>query len=238
MPKEVHLGPAILDVHKLDAMDHDYDKTPFQRMQMGMEHLLDAYMPGWHKDPSMKDTAKRFCKYLKEYATPLDMEKIFGTTFSLSKDETPPAEEACSETEGPAESVEIVAAGEGIVVQTNIPFRAVCEHHLLPMHGRASVGYVPNEKLLGLSKFVRLVQGVGLERPSLQEHIGNRIAHLMEENLQPKGVAVIISSEHTCMSCRGVASPDVVTVSSALRGVFFTNPAARQELMSLIKHHT
>lgn len=232
MVKEVHLGPAIIDTHALNVVDDEYGKSRFDRMVHDMEHLLDAYMPGWSKDPSMEDTAKRFCKYLREYATPLDLVKIFGTTFDISKDETTPAEEACSGGISSGPTVD-----EGIVVQTNIPFRSVCEHHLLPMHGRASVGYIPDKKLLGLSKFVRLVQGVGLERPSLQEHIGNRIANLMVEHLNPKGVAVIISSEHTCMSCRGVAAPDVVTVSSALRGVFMTNPTARQELMNLIKHH-
>ena len=206
-------------------IDPEYGASRKDLMVRGMNHVLDAFMPGWHKDPSMADTAKRWVKYLLEFRQPLDMHKIFGTTFALQNNEA-----------APVEGGEEVPKDEGIVVQTNIPFRAVCEHHLLPMHGRASVGYIPNRKLLGLSKFVRLVEGVGLERPSLQEHIGNRIADLMVENLEPKGVAVVISSEHTCMSCRGVAAPDVVTVSSALRGVFMSNPWARAELMELIKH--
>lgn len=216
----------VSDPYDHETIDNEFGKNRKQLMTGYMNHVLDAFMPGWSRDPSMEDTTKRFVKYLLEFRQPLDYEKIFGTTFALTnKDDASPVE---GENEVPKD--------EGIVVQTNIPFRAVCEHHLLPMHGRASVGYIPNNKLLGLSKFVRLVEGVGLERPSLQEHIGNRIADLMVEHLEPKGVAVVISSEHTCMSCRGVHAPDVVTVSSALRGVFMSNPLARAELMELIKH--
>lgn len=179
-------------------------------MVMGMQEVMDELLPGWEKDPSTQDTAKRFIKYLAEYRQPFDTEKVFGSTF-ICEEEFPQ-----------------------MVVQTPIPFRGMCEHHLLPMTGTAALGYVPKNKVLGLSKLTRLVDAVGVERPSLQEHIGNRIVDLMQEHLKPMGVMLVIKSKHGCMSCRGVQAPDTHTISSIVTGVFKEKVEARQEFLALV----
>ncbi len=163
------------------------------------------------KDPSMCDTPMRFAKYLAEYCQPIDLQNIFGPTFYVKP------------------------GFHEIVAQVNIPFRMVCEHHLLPALGKASIGYIPNKRVIGLSKMVRLVTSVGHERPSLQERIGQRICDLMEEHLQPQGVALVIQAEHGCVACRGTKSPGVITITSHIRGAFRDNHAAREEFHSLIR---
>lgn len=189
-------------------------------MTQAMEEVLDSYFPkDWRTDESTRDTARRFVKYLLEYRKPLDVEKIFGSQFDL-----------VARSDARAQ----LAHEGGIVLQRKIPFRGICEHHLLPMHGYATIAYIPVGKVLGLSKFARLVEGVGTERPSLQERMGDRIADLMVEYCKPKGVHVILESEHTCMSCRGIAAPGVVTISAHTRGVFIDNAMARSELMQLV----
>lgn len=180
-------------------------------MAAGMQQVMDDLLPGWEKDPSTQDTANRFVKYLAEFRQPLDTENIFGSTFVCS-DENP-----------------------SMVIQTPISFRGMCEHHLLPMTGSAALGYVPHKKVIGLSKLTRLVDAVGVERPSLQEHIANRIVELMTKHLEPKGVMLVIKSKHGCMSCRGVKAPGTDTISSIVTGVFRDNATARQEFMSLIQ---
>lgn len=122
-----------------------------------------------------------------------------------------------------------------MIVQTNIPLRAVCEHHLLPFFGSVAIGYIPGKRILGLSKFARLVEVIGTAMPSLQEKITNEIVEALDTYLEPKGVIVVASATHTCMSVRGVATPTAVTTSSAVRGIFRDVPAAREEFFSIIK---
>ncbi len=124
---------------------------------------------------------------------------------------------------------------QGIVALSNIPFRMICEHHLLPALGHAAIGYIPNKKILGLSKLPRLVDAVGTERPSLQEKITDRICELIEKNIEPQGVICVIKAEHTCMASRGVATPDITTTTSSVRGLFRNVPPAREEFFHLIK---
>jgi GTP cyclohydrolase I len=109
----------------------------------------------------------------------------------------------------------------------------MCEHHLLPFSGVAHVAYLPNGCVTGLSKIARVVEEVAL-RPQVQERMTQTIAELMERELQSTGVAVVIEAEHSCMSIRGIRKPGAVTVTSALRGKFKTNPASRAEVLSLI----
>lgn len=194
------------------------------RMADGIADLLDVYLPGWGTDKSTEDTHRRFAKYLLEYSRPLDIEKIFGSQFDLVPER---------DVKEPKDYT--IKPDAGIVLQRGIPFRGICEHHLLPMFGYATIAYIPVGKVLGLSKFARLVAGVGTERPSLQERMGDRIADLMVEHCKPKGVHVILESEHTCMSCRGIAAPGVVTISAHTRGVFVDNHSARNELMQLVQ---
>lgn len=175
-------------------------------LEDSIEQVLIAF--GWDMDnPSVMGTPKRFLRYLEEFHQAFDVEDILGTPF-----------------ESPDNSM---------VIQDGIPFRMICEHHLLPATGKAAIGYLPNGKVLGLSKFVRLVQAIGAERPSLQEHITDKVAKYLNEFLQPKGVYVVMEAEHGCMSCRGVNAPGVITRTSKVTGVFFEDSSARAEFLEI-----
>ena len=105
--------------------------------------------------------------------------------------------------------------------------------HLLPFSGVAHVAYIPNGRVTGLSKLARVVEEVA-RRPQVQERLTQQVADLIEKELASKGVAVIVSAEHSCMGIRGVRKPGSQTITSAVRGLFKTNPASRAEVMSLI----
>ena len=120
-----------------------------------------------------------------------------------------------------------------IVLVRDIPFTSLCEHHLLPFTGKAHVAYLPNGKVTGLSKLARVVEEIA-RRPQVQERMTLTIADLMEERLGSTGVAVVIEAEHSCMAIRGVKKPGTMTVTSALRGSFKSNPSTRAEVLSLI----
>lgn len=121
-----------------------------------------------------------------------------------------------------------------MVLVRDIRFTSMCEHHLLPFSGVAHVAYIPNGRVTGLSKLARVVDEVS-RRPQVQERLTQQVADLIETELESKGVAVIVSAEHSCMSIRGVLKPGSQTVTSAVRGLFKTNAASRAEVMSLIK---
>lgn len=121
-----------------------------------------------------------------------------------------------------------------IVLVRDIPFTSLCEHHLLPFTGKAHVAYIPQGRVTGLSKLARVVEEVS-RRPQVQERMTQVIADLVENRLACSAAAVVIEAEHTCMSIRGVKKPGTMTVTSALRGNFKTNPASRAEILSLIK---
>jgi GTP cyclohydrolase IA len=122
-----------------------------------------------------------------------------------------------------------------MVLVRDISFASFCEHHLLPFMGTASVGYIPNDsgEITGLSKLGRLVE-VFARRPQVQERLTTQIADALEQNLNPRGVIVVVQAEHLCMSIRGVRKPGALTVTSAVRGQFRTSVATRSEAMSLI----
>jgi len=122
-----------------------------------------------------------------------------------------------------------------MVLVKDIAVYSVCEHHLLPFHGVAHVGYIPNDSghITGLSKLARLVD-VYARRPQVQERLTSQVADALEERLSPRGVIVVVEAEHLCMSMRGVRKPGSRTVTSAVRGAFRTSPSTRAEAMSLI----
>lgn len=122
-----------------------------------------------------------------------------------------------------------------IVLIKDISFYSMCEHHLLPFYGKAHVAYLPSGgKIVGLSKLVRVIETVA-RRPQLQERLTSNVADIITEELQPKGVVVVVEAEHLCMSIRGVGKPGSVTVTSAVRGLFRRNPSSRIEVFSLIR---
>ena len=120
-----------------------------------------------------------------------------------------------------------------LVLARSIPLRAVCEHHLLPFTGVAHVGYLPDDRIVGLSKLARVVEHFA-RRLQVQERMTVQIADWLEQELMPRGVGVVLSAEHTCMTIRGVLKPGARTVTSALRGVLRDDPRTRQELFSLV----
>lgn len=127
------------------------------------------------------------------------------------------------------------AEGYGeMVLLTNIPVYSHCEHHITPFVGVAHVAYIPNGKIVGLSKLARVVE-IFSRRLQVQERLTNQIADCLEENLKPQGVAVVVQAKHFCMATRGVKMPNVDTHTSAMRGAFFDNPQTRAEFMSLVQ---
>ena len=119
-----------------------------------------------------------------------------------------------------------------LVVLRDVPFYSMCEHHLLPFEGKAHIAYLPNGKVVGLSKLARVVDAYA-QRPQLQERLTTQIAEVLMDELKAKGVAVVMEAEHSCMTCRGVKKPGSVMVTSALRGECLTG-ATRAEVMSLL----
>ncbi len=121
-----------------------------------------------------------------------------------------------------------------MVILKDIPFYSMCEHHFLPFHGLAHVGYIPNGRVVGASKIGRVVE-ILARRPQLQERLTSQIANTIVSALQPKGVAVVIQAEHLCMTMRGVKKPGSNIVTSAMRGLFQKNPVTRSEFLSLVQ---
>ena len=122
-----------------------------------------------------------------------------------------------------------------IILLKNIPLYSICEHHLLPFIGKAHVAYLPsNNRVTGLSKIVRVVDAFA-KRLQVQERLTTDIAEIIMRKLKPKGVLVVIEAEHLCMSMRGVRKPGVLTITSAVRGVFRKNEKTRAEALALIR---
>ena len=124
---------------------------------------------------------------------------------------------------------------EEMIVQKDIDFFSLCEHHLLPFFGKAHVAYIPHHKLVGISKLARLVD-VYARRLQVQERLTNQIANIIMEKLDPLGVAVVIEAEHLCMRMRGVEKQNSMIITSTLLGAFRTRQETRNEFMTLIRH--
>jgi len=129
------------------------------------------------------------------------------------------------------------AEHDEVVVVAPIPFYSLCEHHLLPFHGQAYVAYLPGERILGLSKFARVVHHFAA-RLQVQERLTTEVADFLEEGLSngegPKGLAVILKAEHLCMSMRGAQVPGAITTTSVMRGAFRDKGEARAEVLGLM----
>ena len=121
-----------------------------------------------------------------------------------------------------------------LVVVEDIPVRSLCEHHMLPFVGVAHVGYLPAERVLGLSKLARVVD-LYSHRAQTQERLTTQVAEHLDEHLSPRGVGVVIEAEHSCMTLRGVRAPGTRTVTSALLGLLHTHPSTRAEFLALTR---
>ena len=120
-----------------------------------------------------------------------------------------------------------------VVLVRDISFCSVCEHHLLPFMGKAHMGYVPDGKVIGLSKLARVVDTMA-RRPQVQERMTEDIANLLLDELNARAVGVVLDATHTCMTIRGVRKPGSSCITSAMKGLFRRNPSSRAELMQLI----
>ena len=120
-----------------------------------------------------------------------------------------------------------------LVVLRDIPFNSMCEHHLMPFEGKAHVAYLPDGQVVGISKLARVVDDFA-HRPQVQERLTSQIADLLMERLQAKGVAVVLSATHACMTCRGIKKAGSVMITSAVRGLCRSDARTRGEVMTLL----
>lgn len=123
-----------------------------------------------------------------------------------------------------------------MVLVKDVPFSSLCEHHILPFHGRVHAAYIPRGRVVGLSKIARVIESFA-RRLQVQERMTAQIADLLMEELDAQGVGVVIEASHTCMTMRGVKKPGAFMVTSAMRGVFKSNQATRSEFLSLVMHN-
>jgi GTP cyclohydrolase I len=146
------------------------------------------------------------------------------------------AELMCGLRADPAEPLRVVFEEnhQEMVILKDIPFYSMCEHHLLPFHGKAFVGYIPSGHVVGISKITRTVE-ILARRPQLQERLTSQIADTIMSTLKPSGVGVVIEAEHLCMTMRGVRKPGTTVVTSANRGIFRSRQETRAEFLSLIR---
>ncbi len=122
-----------------------------------------------------------------------------------------------------------------MVILRSIPFYSMCEHHFLPFHGEAAVGYLPAGRIVGLSKIARALE-IFARRPQVQERLTTQLAECIGDVLDARGVGVVIEAEHTCMTARGIKKPGSRMVTSAMRGLFRDDVNTRQEFLGLIQH--
>ncbi|MDP9883065.1 GTP cyclohydrolase I [Sinomonas atrocyanea] len=197
------------DDDDVSALPAEAEKMDLPRIEAAVREILLAV--GEDPDRSgLKDTPKRVAKAYAETFAGLhhNAEEILGVTFDMDHEE--------------------------LVLVKDIPFYSTCEHHLVPFHGVAHVGYIPSHdgRVTGLSKLARLVD-VYARRPQVQERLTTQVADAIVSHLKPRGVIVVVDCEHMCMSMRGVRKPGAHTVTSAVRGQLH-DPATRAEAMSLI----
>lgn len=165
-------------------------------------------------DENFNGTPERFVRYLLEYRKPYVAKDVLRIGFTSTK---------------------VEHGYKGILVQSGIPFRTICPHHLLPVLGVCHIGYIPHEKVIGLSKLTRMVEAVGHEMPRMQETITDLLADVLEKHLSARGVMVAIKADHSCMTGRGVKVHDTPTSTSTVRGLFRDVPAAREEFFQLVR---
>jgi len=193
-------------------LDGELAVGPFdqERAEQAVRELLIAVGEDPDRD-GLRDTPARVARAYREVFAGLHMqaEDVLTTTFDAGHDE--------------------------MVIVRDIELFSTCEHHLVPFHGQAHVGYIPNEngRITGLSKLARLVD-VFARRPQVQERLTSQVADALMRILEPRGAIVVIEAEHLCMSMRGVRKPGSKTVTSAVRGSLL-HPATRAEAMALIQ---
>jgi len=192
------------------TVDQPAGQVDLPRAEAAVRELLLAIGENPDRD-GLKATPGRVARAYGEFFGGLhvDPDEVLQTTFDANHDE--------------------------LVLVKDIPLYSTCEHHLVPFHGSAAVGYIPGEdgRITGLSKLARLVD-LYARRPQVQERLTTQIADALNKRLEPRGVIVVVQAEHLCMAMRGVRKPGSMTVTSAVRGIFKSDPRTRAEALSLV----
>jgi GTP cyclohydrolase I len=190
--------------HQNTWLEFPWEYTGEKEVEENVIRILE-YLGEDATREGLKDTPKRYIKFWKEFLSPPDWKP---TTFSAE-------------------------GYDQMIIQTNIPFYSVCEHHLAPFFGTGAIAYIPNKKIIGLSKLARTLETFS-RRLQNQERITNQVVDYLMEVLEPKGVGCIIKAKHLCMEMRGVKKHNTHTTTSALRGVF-EKEKVKNEFLKLIE---
>lgn len=207
-----HKKPFIALIDKRNELKGEWLVFPWELTENGIETVEDnvtrllQYFGEDTNREGLQETPKRFVKFFTEFLNPPKWE---CTTF---------------ESEGYDE----------MIVQTNIPFHSLCEHHIAPFFGTATIAYIPNKRIVGLSKLARTLETFA-RRLQNQERITIQVAEFLWDELQPKGVAVQLTAKHMCMEMRGVKKHNTHTTTTKLIGVFKDEASCRQEFLTAIK---
>lgn len=199
-------SPEYENLHTVETID-DWIEFSYEKTQTDMEDNVRRLLEYMGEDPTREgllDTPKRYLKFMREF---MDSPDFNFTTF---------------DSEG----------YDQMIIQKNIPFFSLCEHHIAPFFGYATVAYIPSDRIVGLSKLTRTVETYA-RRLQNQERITNEVAQRIQKELNPVGVAVSLEARHFCMEMRGVRTHDVSTKTTKLIGAFKEEQATRQEFMSL-----
>jgi len=203
-----HNKPIEVLIDKRHEYQNEWLVFPWENEEGNVEdnirRLLQYFGEDVHRE-GLQDTPKRYVKFFKEFLTPPEWN---CTVF---------------DSEGYDE----------MIVQTNIPFYSLCEHHIAPFFGYGHIAYIPNKKIVGLSKLARTLETFS-RRLQNQERITTQVAEFLLDKLNPKGVAVILKAKHLCMEMRGVKKHDTFTTTSKLIGYFKDDYKARSEFLNLI----
>jgi GTP cyclohydrolase IA len=185
------------------------DEAGLERIQGHVRGILTELGLDLH-DPNLEETDRRVAKmYLEMFAGLWAGARPSITTF--------PNDEKYS----------------AMVMERNIPFYSMCSHHLVPFYGHAHMAYIPNDRILGLSKFSRILEFYA-KRPQLQERLNEQIVEFLDTELRPQGAMVVIEARHLCVEMRGVKKPGALTVTSAIRGIFHQR-SQREEFLDLLQ---
>lgn len=199
--------------------DIQHYEARIERRCSAIRELLES-IPGEDSNrEGLDDTPLRVARMYEEVFAGYEMrpEQILSATF---------------ESEEPLAAVEEDIYRQGIIAVKDIPFYSHCEHHMVPFFGHAHIAYIPNDRVVGLSKLARLTECFA-RRLQIQERMTTQIADAIDSIMQPQGVMVVIQAEHLCMAMRGVQRPGTLTVTSAVRGVF-KGDAARSECLDIL----